>query len=123
MYIGNLIKERMGFYNININKLSDESFINLGILQDIINNKISLKNIDEFDLNMISSVLYCTTEYFINEEIRNNDLVYMLNCNCNEKFGNDLNIKNKMLIGKIQNFCKDFIFCNNILDCKNNYKE
>lgn len=108
MYIGNILKERMDMFKMSIDKLSEESLVDKEVLEDILNNKLSLKEIDEFDLDFISQVLYCTTEYFSDDKVRENDLVYT-----SYKKGNR-NLKCLSTMGKIIRLAEDFEFINGL---------
>ena len=105
---GCLVKERMELLDMDINSLSDETFVEIETLENIIEEKISLKDIEEFDMNMIASALYCTPEYFIDESIREKDII---NNSLNRRADNSVSI---LMKGKIQNFVRDFIFIQGI---------
>ena len=110
MSIAYLIKERMELLDMDINSLSDKSFMDINTLESIIEEKISLEDVDEFDLNMIASALYCTSEYFFNSDVRERDIITnSLNRGAN-------NTKSIIMKGKIQNFVRDFVFIQAIID-------
>jgi hypothetical protein len=103
-YIGADFKARMDLFNYNISSLSEKSFVEEDIIQAILDNNISYDEIDEFDLNLLCSLLHCRPEYFINEKIRNNDLLIGSK---NRGVDND---KSRDVKAKIQDFVNDFIF-------------
>ena len=109
MSLGYLVKERMGLFDFNIKALSEQTFIEMETLASIIEEKTSINDIDEFDINMIASALYCTPEYFIDESIREKDII---NNALNRGADNNVSI---LIKGKIQNFVRDFIFIQGII--------
>ena len=111
MSIGCLVKERMDLLDMDITSLSDESFVDIEILQHILVDD-SEEQIDEFDMNMIASSLYCTPEYFTNADVRAKDIVTN---SLNRGADNSRSILRK---AKIQNFVRDFVFIQEIIERK-----
>ncbi|WP_374717476.1 hypothetical protein [Neobacillus sp.] len=75
MKIGKILKERMDCFNISEEKLCEEALIESDELQAILNDEVSFSEIDEVSLSFISQVLYCSPEYFTNQQLRDKDLV------------------------------------------------
>lgn len=75
MYIGHVLKQRMDYFKISKEKLSEEALVDIDELNMILNDNITYDNIDELTLEFISQILYCKPEYFINNSIRNKDLI------------------------------------------------
>lgn len=69
---------------------------------------IFFEDIDEFDMSLICSDLHCDTQYFINDNVRNNDLLIST-----MNRGND-SVKSRNIKAKIQDFINDFTFINEI---------
>ncbi|ELC8344103.1 hypothetical protein KLF32_06130 [Clostridium perfringens] len=109
-FIGKEFKERMNLLELSVEDLSDESFIDVEDIENIINNKVSFSEIDEFDLGLLCSVLHCNSEYFINKKVREKDLLIgSLNR------GKD-NLESKKAKAKIQDFINDFDFVSKIME-------
>lgn len=108
MYIGEILKKRMSDLGISISKLSDESLVERNHIEDIINNKIMITEIDKYDLDLISQVLYCNPEYFYNSEARERDI---LNASMNR---GESNFHVNLIKGKLQQFGSDFTFLRSI---------
>lgn len=108
-FIGKAVQERMNVLNMDAKELASRAFIDETHIQAIINNEVALNDIDEFDFAFICSALHCNTEFFINESIRQKDLLtnVMNSGKSDEKF-----IK---AVAKIQDFINDFNFINEVL--------
>ena len=76
MTIGNELNDRLDALGISFGEFCDMTMLDYSTLYDISVNKIDLEDIDEFDLEVISNVLYCTPDYFSDLSVRNNDVVY-----------------------------------------------
>lgn len=109
MYIGNILKERMECLGVSISTLAEDAFLDEDIVSNIINNKISLQEIDELDLEFISSSLYCDVDYFKCSESRNKDIIHasMNRGICDPK--------TNIVKGRLQRFVEDFIFLEDII--------
>lgn len=108
MYIGEILKKRMQDLDIDISTLSDESLVDEEQIIDILDNKLSANEIDEFDLDLISQVLYCKPEYFLNESVREKDI---LNASMNRGISDPYV---NLVKGKLQQFGNDFSFLRRI---------
>ncbi|WP_130055580.1 hypothetical protein [Bacillus thuringiensis] len=104
MKIGSILKERMACFNITEERLCEEALIELEELQPILNNKVSYSDIDEVSLSFISQVLYCSPEYFLNQQLRDKDLV---SCSLNRGASTP---KSNEVKGVLQMFSEDFSF-------------
>lgn len=108
-YIGSELQDRMDLLGINVSTLSEITFMDEEIISDIIENRLSYEDVDEFDMSLICSALHCDTQYFIDGEVRNKDLLIST-----MNRGKD-SVKSKTVKAKIQNFMKDFAFVNEVL--------
>ena len=99
----------MKLLNINVSTLSQITFIDKETIRDIIGNRLSYKDVDEFDMQLICSALHCDTQYFIDNEVKNKDLLISTMNNKKDSF------KSRNIKAKIQDFMKDFVFVNDIL--------
>ena len=108
-YIGSELQDRMKLLNINVSTLSQITFIDKETIRDIIGNRLSYKDVDEFDMQLICSALHCDTQYFIDGEARNKDLLISTVNNKKDS------VKSNTVKAKIQDFMKDFVFVNDIL--------
>ncbi|PWX62864.1 hypothetical protein CYK82_13840 [Clostridium perfringens] len=104
MYIGHVLKQRMDYFKISKEKLSEEALVDIDELNMILNDNITYDNIDELTLEFISQILYCKPEYFINNSIRNKDLI-----NACYNRGNSTPRSNKIK-GILQSFTEDLSF-------------
>lgn len=109
MYIGEILKSRMKALDIDVNMLADKSLVDTDLIEDILNDKLSLEEIDEFDLELIAKSLYCDINYFVDEEYRKKDLIHSsMNRGCND-------IKSNTVKGQLQVVANDFIFLKQIM--------
>lgn len=108
-YIGSELQDRMDLLGIDVSALSEMAFMDEDIINDIIEDKISYEDVDEFDMSLICSALHCDPHYFIDSEIRNKDLLVST-----MNRGKDT-VKSKKVKAKIQDFMNDFAFVNEIL--------
>ena len=108
-YIGSELQERMNLLGINVSALSEITFMDEETIRDIIENRLSYEDVDEFDMSLICSALHCDTQYFIDGEVRNKDLLIST-----MNRGKD-SVKSKTVNAKIQDFMKDFAFVNEVL--------
>ena len=108
-YIGGELRNRMELLGISISALSEMTFIDEDVINDIIANKLAYEDIDEFDMSLICSTLHCDDDYFVDDEVRNKDLLVST-----MNRGKD-SAKSKKVKAKIQDFMNDFAFINEIL--------
>jgi hypothetical protein len=100
-YIGELLINRMNSLGLSVEVLSDKSFVDKELLINILNNRVSFDEIAYWDIDFISQCLYCSPEFFINEEERKRDVIYSTGQN---------NHKVATVMGKLQQFTNDFEF-------------
>ena len=74
-YIGSELQDRMNLLGIDVSALSEITFMDEETISDVIENKISYEDVDEFDMSLICGALHCDAQYFINGEVRNKDLL------------------------------------------------
>lgn len=111
-YIGSELQDRMDLLGIDISTLSNITFLDEDVISDIINDKFSFEEIDEFDLSLICSALHCDAQYFVNDEVRNKDLLIST-----MNRGKDT-VKSKNAKAKIQDFMDDYAFISGVLSEK-----
>ena len=104
MGIGNILKERMDYFRISKEQLSEEALIDIEELNMILCNEITFDEIDEITLEFISQIVYCKPEYFIDESVRSKDIV-----NACYNRGNSTPKSNKVK-GILQSFTEDLAF-------------
>lgn len=108
-YIGSELQDRMNLLGIDVSTLAQITFMDEETISDIIENRLSYEDVDEFDMSLICSALHCDTRYFIDGEVRNKDLLIST-----MNRGQD-SVKSKNVKAKIQDFMKDFAFVNEVL--------
>ncbi len=108
-YIGSVLQDRMNLLGINISTLSEITFIDEESISNIISDKSSYEEIDEFDLLLICSALHCDPQYFIDGDVRSCDLLIST-----MNRGKD-SVKSRNVKAKIQDFMNDFAFVNEVL--------
>ncbi len=108
-YIGSELQDRMNLLGIDVSTLAEITFMDAETISDIIENRVSCEDIDEFDMSLICSTLHCDAQYFIDDEVRNKDLLIST-----MNRGRD-SVKSKIVKAKIQDFMKDFAFVNEVL--------
>ena len=109
LYIGEDVKNRMNILGLTADEVAEKAFMEKEDIDAIINNKIALDQIDEFDMSLISSILHCKKEFFLSEDIKEKDLLL---ASMNRGFDNEksMNVKEK-----IQDFMADYAFIMEIL--------
>lgn len=108
-YIGKELRNRMDMFEMDITALSEKTFMDESDIAKILNNEITYDDIDKFDLDLIASALHCDAEYFVDENVRNKDLLIST-----MNRGKDT-LKSKNIKAKIQSFMKDYAFFNDVL--------
>jgi len=108
-YIGSELLDRMNLLGIDISTLSEMTFMDEDVICDIINDKCSYEEIDEFDLSLICSALHCDAHYFIDDEVRKSDLLIST-----MNRGKD-SLKSKNVKARIQDYMNDYAFINEVL--------
>ncbi len=108
-YIGSGLQDRMKLLGIDISTLATMTFIDEEVIDDIIHNKTAYEEIDEFDLSLICNALHCDALYFVDDEVKNRDLLVST-----MNRGRD-SVKSKNVKVKIQDFMNDYIFVNEVL--------
>ena len=111
-YIGSELQDRMDLLGIDISTLSNMTFLDEDVICNIINDKFSFEEIDEFDLSLICSALHCDAQYFVNDEVRKKDLLIST-----MNRGKDT-VKSKNVKVKIQDFMNDYAFISEVLSEK-----
>lgn len=76
MFIGDTLKQRMLSLGYDMNRLSKESTVDIHIVNGLLKNALSIKQVHEVDMDYICQVLMCEPIYFTNSSIREKDMVY-----------------------------------------------
>lgn len=108
-FVGLDMQIRMNLLGLSVKEVADKAFLEEEYIEAILHNKVALNNIDEFDLNLLCSILRCKPEYFTNRSEQLRDLLYT---SINSK--NDTQ-QSKMVKTKIQDFMNDYNFVNETL--------
>lgn len=108
-YIGRELQDRMNLLSVDVSALSEITFVDEETISDIIENRISYEDVDEFDMSLICTTLHCDAQYFIDDEVRDKDLLIST-----MNRGQD-SVKSKNVKAKIQDFINDFAFVNEVL--------
>lgn len=108
-YIGRELQDRMELLGIDASTLSEMTFVDEKIIGDIIDNKSAYEDIDEFDLSLICSVLHCDPFYFVDDKVKNKDLLISTMNRGKES------VKSKKAKARIQDFMNDYAFVNEVL--------
>lgn len=108
-YIGKELQNRMNLLGVDISTLAEITFMDEETISDIIENRVSYEDIDEFDMSLICSALHCDSQYFVDDKVRNKDLLIST-----MNRGKD-SIKSKNVKAKIQDFMNDFAFVNEVM--------
>lgn len=108
-YIGKELQDRMSLLGVDISTLAEITFMDEKTISDIIENRISYEDIDKFDMSLICNALHCDSQYFIDDKVKNKDLlISAMNARKDS-------IKSKNVKVKIQDFINDFVFVNEVM--------
>ncbi|EOU1743909.1 hypothetical protein [Clostridium perfringens] len=108
MFIGKMVLERMNALGMNAKEVSDNTLIDECVINEILEDKLSISEMDILDVEFLAESLYCTPEYFLDENIRKKDV---LNSSLNRGRNS---IKSNIIKAKIQVVMEDFGFMNDI---------
>lgn len=95
---------------MNLSELAQETFIDIRIIENILNDEINYDEIDQFDRELISSALLCQPNYWIDSKVREKDIV---NASLNRGI-NDFNT-NKIK-AKVQQCTSDLFFLQSLIE-------
>lgn len=104
-YIGSELQDRMNLLGIDVSTLAEITFMDEETISDIIENRVSYEDIDEFDMSLICSALHCDVQYFVDDEVKNKDLlISTMSRNDSGKSNNvtKLMVKLSSIFGKIE---------------------
>lgn len=104
LYIGKDVSERMGLLGLSEDEVANKTFIKKEIISAIIQEKIAFEEIDDFDLDLLCSILHCKPEFFTNEEAKEKDLLL---ASLHRELDSE---KSRKIKAKIQDFMDDFAF-------------
>ena len=108
LYIGKELQDRMDLLGLTTEEVADETFLEEDAIKAIINNEISLEDIDEFAFLLLCSVLHCKEDFFTNPEAGED----FLSASINRGLDNEKSMNVKV---KLQEFMNDFAFVMEIL--------
>lgn len=108
-YFGSELQDRMNLLGINVSALSEIAFMDEETISDIIEDRLSYEDVDEFDMSMLCSALHCDVRYFVDYDVRDKDLLIST-----MNRGKD-SVKSRNVKAKIQDFMNDFAFVNEVL--------
>lgn len=109
MYIGEEFSKRMQLFDLTPEKLADESLVSLSVINEIVSNRLVVEKIRQLDLDFLSSALYCDSNYFVSEKIRNKDIV-----NASLNRGSDTP-KSNLIKAKLQSLVQDITHVDSLL--------
>lgn len=107
MQVADIIRLRMSQLGMDIQELSDRTFMDEKIISNLISNKIDLKDLNCIDIEFLESGLYCLPGYLTDKSVREKDILYNVNDMSNIKAN-----KVKVLI---QSMVYDFEFLQSLL--------
>lgn len=109
LYIGKEMQDRMELLGLTAAEVAEKAFMEKETIDTIIQNKIALEEIDEFDMSLICSILHCKPEYFADANMKEKDL---LMASMNRGLDSKISMEVK---ARIQDFMTDFAFIKDIL--------
>ena len=109
MKIGKLLKERMKLLEISLDDLVNMTYIDLDLLERLYNNELDFEELDEYDREILTNSLFCSKNYFLDENERKYDIV-MTSLNR----GQEQDSKAIMTKCKLQRYINDFVFVNEL---------
>ena len=109
MKIGRLLKERMSLLGISLDDLVNMTYIDSDLLENLYNNELDFEELDEYDKEILTNSLFCSKNYFIDENERKYDIV-----NASLNRGKEQDVRAIRTKCKIQKFVNDFIFINEL---------
>ena len=74
-YIGKELRDRIDLLGIDVQTLAENTFMDVEILNTIIDDKLAFEDIDEFNFTLICSALHCNPLYFLDEKVKKQDLL------------------------------------------------
>lgn len=101
MFIGALLKQRMSSLGYDMNRLSEESTVDVHVINGLLNNALSMRQVHEVDMDYICQVLMCEPVYFTDTNVRKQDMVF--NSPTQE-------VKSNRAKANLMSFANDFTF-------------
>lgn len=108
MSVGILINERLDKFGMTREQFVKASMLDEAVLNRIFDNSVSPDQLDYFDLSVISNVLFCTPEYFLDPNIRSQDVV-----SCCFNRGEDTHCSN-ITKAKLQSLVRDIAYLHDL---------
>jgi hypothetical protein len=108
MVMGSLLIKRMSDMGVSAELLAQETLMEIDDIRDIMEDRIDFEQIDEFDRGLISVVLLCNPDYFLDENVRNRDIV-----NASLNRGNS-DFRTNMIKAIVQQCTDDLLFLQSI---------
>lgn len=109
-YIGKELSNRMKMLDLTVTDVAEKSFMEKEVIDAIIQDRIVLEQIDEFDFSLICNVLHCNMNFFTDEKVKENDI---LSSSLHEESDS---IKSLKIKARIQDFINDFVFVTELLE-------
>ncbi len=117
MKIGKILKDRMKLLKISLDDLVNITYIDSDLLEQLYNNELDFEELDEYDKEILTNSLFCSKNYFIDENERKYDIVM-----CSLNRGKEQDARAIMTKCKLQRYVNDFVFVNKIRKELNNGK-
>lgn len=112
LYIGEELQKRMNLLRLTADEVADKAFMEREDVEAIIQNRIALEEMDEFDMELICGVVHCKPDFFTDADVREKDLLLT---SIDGGFDNEKSMKVK---AKLQDFMSDFAF---VMDVSQEY--
>lgn len=109
MKIGKLLRDRRKLLEISLDDLVNMTYIDSDLIEQLYNNELDFEDLDEYDKEILTNSLFCSKNYFIDENERKYDIV-MSSLNR----GQEQDIKAILTKCKLQRYVRDFIFVNEL---------
>lgn len=110
MRMNEIVAERMKLLGIDIDVLVDEFFFEKEFIDALLRGEIDIKNMDDYDIAVLSNALHCTPEVFYDEMEQQRDLLLW---SLNRGEDNRSSIDAKLYV---QEYVRDFLFIESILE-------
>ena len=111
MKIGKILRERMDLFDISVTELSEKTFIDESILKNLRANKYDFEMLDEYDKALLADALFCSVDYFLDEEVRSKDFIFS-----SINRGAKQDKKAQKAKCRIYRFVKNYIFVKDIIN-------
>lgn len=108
-YIGKDMLDRMKLLDLTADEVAEKTFMEKEAIDAIIQDRIALEQMDEFDVSLICNVLHCRLDFFTDEKRKENDILV-------SSIHKELDsVKSLKIKAGIQDFVNDFAFVTEVL--------